>query len=371
MPEDANPDAFGVRLGAQTLESGESLPDVTVAVQTWGRLNADASNAVLIEHALTGDAHVVGPSGPGQPTAGWWPGLIGPGCAIDTARYFVVATNVLGGCRGTTGPGSLAPDGRPWGSRFPNISVRDQVAVEAQVADLLGITSWRLVVGGSMGGMRVAEWVASYPTRVRSAAVVASTGAASADQIAWGQAQILAISHDPDYRGGDYYDQGVVPAHGLGLARRIAHTTYRSASELEDRFGRDGQDGENPLRGGRFGVESYLDHHAAKLVGRFDAGTYVTLTRSMSTHDIGRGRGGLAAALRPYTGDLHVIAVDSDRLFPVELSEQLVRARGSGSVQLIHSDYGHDGFLIEIDQVAAAVDRALSSGTAREARHVR
>ncbi|WP_409201251.1 homoserine O-acetyltransferase MetX [Luteipulveratus flavus] len=358
-----NPQAFGVRLPGIDLDSGTSLPAVTVAVQTWGTSAPDGSNAVLVEHALTGDAHVTGPAGPGQPTAGWWDGVVGPGCAIDTDRYFVVATNVLGGCRGTTGPGSTAPDGRPWGSRFPQVSIRDQVRVEAQVADLLGVDRWRLVVGGSMGGMRAVEWAATFPDRVRAAAVVASTAAASADQIAWGQAQVLAVTGDPDYRGGDYYDQGVTPSHGLGLARRIAHTTYRSAPELDSRFGTAGQDGEDPLRGGRFSVEGYLDHHAAKLVGRFDAGTYVVLTRAMATHDIGRGRGGAAAALERFDGDLHVVAVDSDRLFPVELSEALVRAHGRGSVQVVASPHGHDGFLIETERVSAVLRDALSDET--------
>ncbi|KNX39252.1 homoserine acetyltransferase [Luteipulveratus halotolerans] len=359
MPPGSNPDAFGVRIGPQALESGETLPEATIAVQTWGRLAPDRANAVLVEHALTGDTHVIGAAGPGQPTAGWWPGVVGPGCAIDTDRYFVVATNALGGCRGSTGPSSPAPDGRPWGSRFPQISVRDQVAAEAQVADLLGINRWRLVVGGSMGGMRAAEWAASYPDRVQDTAVIASAGVAAADQIAWGQAQILAITGDPDYYGGDYYDRGVVPSHGLGLARRIAHTTYRSADELDRRFGVVEQAGEQPLRGGRFSVEGYLDHHAAKLVGRFDAGTYVALTRAMATHDIGRGRGGMAAALSSYDGGLHVIAVDSDRLFPVSLSEELVAAHGTGDVHVVRSPHGHDGFLIETDQIARALSTAL------------
>ncbi|WP_350227084.1 alpha/beta fold hydrolase [Barrientosiimonas endolithica] len=214
-----------------------------MAVQTWGTLAPDGSNAVLVEHALTGDTHVVGPPGPGQPTAGWWPGLVGPGAAIDTDRWFVVATNVLGGCRGTTGPATEAADGQPWGSRFPEVTIRDQVRVEALVADLLGIPAWALVIGGSMGGMRAAEWVATYPDRARAAAVVAACGAATADQIAWGQAQTLAIEQDPDWRGGDYHRSGVSPDHGLGLARRIAHTTYRSAPELEERFGRSPQPG--------------------------------------------------------------------------------------------------------------------------------
>ncbi|WP_392425788.1 homoserine O-acetyltransferase [Barrientosiimonas humi] len=365
-----NPDAFGLRVGSVPLETGGLLPDVVVAVQTWGTLAPDGSNAVLVEHALTGDTHVVGPPGPGQPTAGWWPGLVGPGAAIDTDRWFVVATNVLGGCRGTTGPATEAADGQPWGSRFPEVTIRDQVRVEALVADLLGIPAWALVIGGSMGGMRAAEWVATYPDRARAAAVVAACGAATADQIAWGQAQTLAIEQDPDWRGGDYHRSGVSPDHGLGLARRIAHTTYRSAPELEERFGRSPQPGEDPMRGGRFAVESYLDHHARKLSARFDAGSYVTLTRAMATHDIGRGRGGIAKVLRRYTGDLVVAGVDSDRLFPLELSQQLAAAHGRRPAAVIESAHGHDGFLVEVDQVADLVSGQLARLASRHHRRV-
>jgi homoserine O-acetyltransferase/O-succinyltransferase len=352
LDHDVNPDAFGLAIGDLALDDGSVLPDVVIAVQTWGRLAPDAGNAVLIEHALTGDAHVIGEAGPGQPTPGWWPGVIGPGAAVDTDTWFVVATNVLGGCRGSTGPSTLAPDGRPWGSRFPQLTVRDQVRAEARVAELLGIPSWALVLGGSMGGMRAAEWVATYPDRTRAAAVIASCAAATADQIAWGRAQTLAIELDPDYLGGDYYGTGRRPDAGLGLARRIAHTTYRSADELEERFGQGAQPGEDPLRQGRFAVEGYLDHHAGKLASRFDAGTYVVLTRAMATHDIGRGRGGIGAVLRGYPGDLLVIGVDSDRLFPLALSEEMAAVRGRGPAAVISSPSGHDGFLIETDQVA-------------------
>nr|WP_279672003.1 homoserine O-acetyltransferase [Flexivirga meconopsidis] len=341
------------------LETGV-LPEVVVTFQTWGRLAPDASNAVLVEHALTGDSHVVGEAGPGQPTAGWWPGLIGPGEPLDTRALFVVAINVLGGCRGTTGPGSVAPDGRVWGSRFPHTTIRDQVLVEAAVADALGIDAWLLVLGGSMGGMRAAEWVAGHPDRTDAALVIASTARAAADQIAWGQAQTLAITSDPAYAGGDYYGTGTTPATGLGLARRIAHATYRSAAEFDDRFGADPQPGEDPLVGGRFAVESYLDHQAGKLVARFDAGAYVQLTRAMATHDITRGRGTLAEVLGAYPGLLRVAAVDSDRLFPVRLSEEMVAAYGQGTVRLMRSGHGHDGFLVETDQVRALVREAVT-----------
>lgn len=343
--------------GRIELESGRAVDDAVVGYQTWGTLAADGSNAILVEHALTGDAHVVGEIGPGQPTAGWWPGLIGPGRPLDTSKYFVVAANVLGGCRGTTGPGSTAPDGRPWGSRFPQISIRDQVRAEAALADHLGVQEWRLVLGGSMGGMRALEWLGSYPDRCGAVLAIATTACATADQIAWGQAQILAITSDPEWAGGDYHP-GAGPQAGLGIARRIAHTTYRSAEELQDRFGVDAQETEDPIDGGRFAVESYLDHQAGKLVRRFDAASYVHLTRAMATHDIGRGRGGAAAVIARYPGRLHVAAVDSDRLFPPRLSHEMAAAAGE-RVQIIRSASGHDGFLIETDQIEHIVRGAL------------
>lgn len=359
LPSGTNPSAIGLSIGDLPLENGEVLPDVVIAVQTWGRLSAERDNAVLIEHALTGDSHVVGPVGPGQPTPGWWPGLVGPGAVIDTERWFVVATNVLGGCRGSTGPSTIAPDGRPWGSRFPRITIRDQVRAEAAVADLLGIDTWALVAGGSMGGMRAAEWVATWPERTRAAAVLAACARSSADQIAWGRTQVLAIEQDPEFHGGDYYGRGPGPVTGLGLARRIAHTTYRSADELGVRFGSEAQHGEHPLDGGRFAVESYLDHHAGKLSARFDAGSYLALTRAMATHDIGRGRGGIERVLRDYRGDLLVAGVDSDRLFTLAESVEMAQAHGREPARVISSPCGHDGFLIETDQVAELIAEQL------------
>jgi homoserine O-acetyltransferase len=348
-------------VGTLALEARGALPDVRVAYETWGKLNAARDNAVLVLHALTGDSHVAGPAGPGHPTAGWWDAMVGPGRALDTDRWFVVAPNVLGGCQGTTGPASAAPDGRAWGSRFPFLTVRDQVEAEARLADVLGIDSWALVVGGSMGGMRALEWAVTHPDRVRSAVVLASSAYATAEQIAWCQPQLLAIRSDPAWQGGDYDRAGPGPAAGLGIARRIAHVTYRSEPELAHRFGRDAQGGEVPLGGGgRYAVESYLDHHADKLARRFDAGSYVVLTEAMSSHDVGRGRGGMSAALRRIRGDLHVVAVDSDRLYPPRLSEELVAAAPTARpLRLVESEYGHDGFLIETHQVGAAVREAL------------
>ncbi len=347
-------------LGDLRLERGGALPAVRVAYETWGRLNDTASNAVLIEHALTGDSHVAGAAGPGHRSPGWWEGLVGPGRDIDTDHWFVVAANVIGGCQGSTGPASTAPDGRPWGSRFPFVTVRDQVAAEAALADRLGIDRWAMVIGGSMGGMRVIEWAVTFPDRVAQAVVLASTAASTADQIAWAQPQLLAIRADPDFAGGDYYDQGRGPQAGMGIARRIAQATYRSASELDDRFGREPQPGEDPLGGrGRYAIESYLDYHSEKLGRRFDANSYLVLTEAMNSHDVGRGRGGVAAALARVTARVIAVGVDSDRLYPVEQSAALAHGVANGELRTIHSPCGHDGFLIEVDQVGALVRDSL------------
>ncbi|WP_282791726.1 homoserine O-acetyltransferase [Streptomyces sp. CC224B] len=344
------------------LEAGGELPGVRLAFETWGRLAPDRSNAVLVLHALTGDSHVVGPAEPGHPTPGWWDGLIGPGRALDTGRWFVVAPNVLGGCQGSTGPVSLSPDGRRWGGGFPRLTQRDQVAAETGLADTLGIDRWALVVGGSMGGMRALEWAVSYPGRTRALLLLATSAAASAEQIAWASIQLRAIRDDPHWRGGDYHDAGPGrgPHAGLGLARRLAHVTYRSERELQARFGRAPQGAEHPWSGGRYQVESYLDHHAAKLVRRFDAGSYVTLAEAMNSHDIGRGRGSTRAALSRVTARTLVAGVDSDRLYP--LSQQAELAAGiptADHLRVVESPYGHDGFLIEVEQVAALVSELV------------
>ncbi len=341
------------------LESGDVLPGVRIAYETWGTLAPDGSNAILVEHALTGDSHVTGPAEPGHPTAGWWDSLVGPGRPIDTDRWFVVAPNVVGGCQGSTGPASLAPDGRRWGGRFPTVTTRDQVAAEIALTDALGIDTWALVIGASMGGMRVLEWAVTAPERVRGIAPIATTAASSGDQIAWAHPQLAAIRADAGWRGGDYYDAapGHGPHVGLGIARQIAHATYRSAIELDERFGRQVQPGEDPLfGGGRYAVQSYLDHHARKLAWRFDANSYLALTESILSHDVGRGRGGVGAALARVTARALVIAVDTDRLYLPEESEQIAAALPTADrVHYVRSDYGHDGFLVESDQVGAMV----------------
>ncbi|OQO89619.1 homoserine O-acetyltransferase [Saccharomonospora piscinae] len=347
--------------GAVRLESGALLPEVVLAYETWGTLAADGSNAVLIEHALTGNSHAAGEVEPGHPSPGWWDGLIGPGRALDTDELFVVVSNVLGGCQGSTGPASLAPDGGHWGSRFPRVTIRDQVSVEVALADALGIERWAAVLGGSMGGMRALEWAVMRPERVRALLVFASPAAASADQIAWASPQLHAILADANWRGGDYHaaGPGEGPHRGLGVARRIAHATYRSELELDRRFGRRPQVGEDPASGGRFAVESYLDHHADKLVRRFDAASYVWLTRSMNGHDVGRDRGGVAEALARVRARTIAVGVDSDRLYPPAQVRALADGIPGARYAELASPYGHDSFLIETEQVAALVKDLL------------
>ena len=398
--------------GPLRLELGGTLSPVVVAYETWGELDRAKGNAVLIAHALTGDSHAAGPAGPGHRYPGWWDHSIGPGKDIDTNRWFVVCPNVLGGCQGTTGPASPAPDGRPYGSRFPTITIRDQVAVEAALADALGIERWAGVVGGSMGGMRALEWAVGHPDRLKQAVVVACGAAASAEEIGLCSVQIEAIRADPAFRGGDYHDAapGEGPHRGMGIARRIGHLSYRSEPELNTRFGRTPQPGEDPLvpRGGvpvagagaagdgsvagsgtaeagnaaagnaageagnvveagsagrqpgRYAVESYLDHHADKLARRFDAGSYVVLSEAMNHHDVGRGRGGLAAALGGVRCRVAVAGIDSDRLYPLRLQQELVELLpGPPELTVIHSMYGHDSFLIESEAVGAFIRAAL------------
>ena len=226
---------------------------------------------------------------------GWWDGLIGPGAAIDTNRYYVVSPNVLGGCQGTTGPASWGPDGRPFGSRFPIITIRDQVAIEVALSEELSIERWSAVLGGSMGGMRVLEWCVAQPDRVQRAVVLAVDAAASADQIALCSLQIRAIRSDPAFMGGDYYLSGERPVDGLSIARGLGQFSYRTGAEFQSRFGRAPQEEEDPLKGGRYAIESYVQHQGEKLIERFDPNSYIVLSEAMNHHDLGRGRGGVGA----------------------------------------------------------------------------
>lgn len=352
-------------LGEQWVRGGR-LPSVRVAYETWGTPNAARDNVVLVFHALTGDSHVAGPPGPGHRTAGWWGDVVGPGRAIDTDRWFVVAPNMLGGCQGTTGPSSVAPDGREWGGRFPFVTVRDQVAVQTQLADRLGIERFAAVVGGSMGGMHALEFAIAHPERVERLALLATTAQTTADQIAANSLQRTAIQMDPAFADGDYHDAdpGEGPHRGLALARRMALMTYRAPDELNGRFARSWQSDVSPLGDdGRFSVESYLDFHGNKFTRRFDAASYVTLTHAMDSHDVGAGRGGVAAALGTVRARTLVVGVSSDRLFPVEDQHRIAAgvpdALDGDRAAVIESEFGHDGFLIEHEAVGAHLRRLL------------
>ena len=285
---------------------------------------------------------------------------IGAGQAIDTDSWFVVCPNVLGGCQGTTGPSSLAPDGRPYGSRFPWITPRDQVELERALADALGIDRWYAVVGGSMGGMRVLEWAVGLPDRVQKAIVVAVGAYATAEQIGLSSTQNRAIVVDPNFRGGDYYDAPAGPEPGLRIARQIGQISYRSELEFHRRFHRKPQGDEDPLHGGRYAIESYLEHHGDKLLRRFDANSYLILSTAMNHHDVGRNRGGVADALARVTAETYIAGISTDCLYPLRLQHELAEMLpGRPDVYVIASVDGHDGFLTESEAVGKFVRGAL------------
>lgn len=349
-----------VHIGALTTESGAVIDDVCIAVQRWGELSPTRDNVVVVLHALTGDSHVSGPAGPGHPTPGWWDGIIGPGAPIDTDRWCAVATNVLGGCRGSTGPSSRARDGKPWGSRFPLITVRDQVEADISALAALGINEVAAVVGGSMGGARALEWMVGHPDQVRAGLLLAVGARATADQIGTQTTQIAAIKADPNWQGGDYHDSGRTPQTGLSIARRFAYLTYRGEVELDTRFANDGQGDEDPANGGRYVVQSYLEHQGNKLLSRFDAGSYVILTEALNSHDVGRGRGGMRQALRGCPVPAVVGGITSDRLYPLRLQEELADLlAGCSSLQVVDSVCGHDGFLVESEAVGELIRKTL------------
>ncbi len=352
------------------LDSGTTLTDVVVAYETWGRLDADASNAVLICHAWTGDSHAAGHAGHGHPTAGWWDDTVGPGKPIDTDKYFVVCANVLGGCQGSTGPASPHPvDGRFYGSRFPVVTIRDMVRAQARLADHLGVAAWMSVIGGSMGGMQALEWAVMYRRRVRSLIAIATCMQATAQQIAWGAIGRRAIRLDPNWRGGDYYDAppGEGPAEGLAIARTIAQVTFRSDNVFSARFGRELADldgaGERLDMWQRFEVERYLDHHGTKLVRRFDANSYLLIGKAMDLHDVARGRGTLERAMARVTVPTMSVGIWSDMLYPSYQQQQIhemLTANGTPSEYVeVDSPHGHDAFLINGDQLEGPIERFL------------
>jgi homoserine O-acetyltransferase len=333
-------------IGDLVLESGEVLPEVVIAYQSWGKINATQDNVILINHALTGFPDV----------PGWWPSMVGPGLPFDTDKYFVVCPNVIGGCQGSTGPSSLAPDGKRWGSRFPAINIRDMVAAEVAFTNAMGIKKYKLAVGPSLGGMRALEWAIQHPDRVGAICTIGSSAVATGDQIGTASIQIRAIKTDPHFNNGDYYEQEKGPEEGMGIARRIAHLTYRTEAEMDIRFGRQLQGDDT----GRYAVESYLDHQAEKLWKRFDANTYIALTEAMNSHDVGRDRGGVAAALSTIKIPVIAVGIDTDRLFPVRLQAEIAElAPVAEPMVTISSPFGHDGFLVEVESVGEVIRQAL------------
>jgi homoserine O-acetyltransferase len=336
------------------LDSGVALSPFQIAYKTYGTLNPARSNAVLVCHALTGDQHVASVH-PVTDKPGWWETMVGPGKAIDTTRYFVICPNVVGACMGTTGPSSTNPaTGKPWGLEFPVITIPDMVRAQAMLLDHLGIESLFSVAGGSMGGMQVLQWAASYPKRVFSALPIACATRHSAQNIAFHEVGRQAIMADPDWRGGRYHREGTNPRRGLAVARMGAHITYLSDAALHRKFGRKFQDRENLTFSfdADFEVESYLRHQGSSFVERFDANSYLYLTRAMDYFDIAADHDGLVAnAFRGTPTRFCVISFTSDWLFPTAESRAIVHALNAGSARVsfaeIVTDKGHDAFLLE------------------------
>lgn len=346
-----------IPVGDVVTEAGVCIPDVHLSVHAFydADLPADERPVLLIEHALTGDGNA----------ADWWAEMVGPGKPLETEKYLIICANVIGGCQGSTGPSSIHPDGKAWGSRFPGISIRDMVTAEKALLDKLGIDRVHAVIGASMGGARTLEWTLMFPEMIVAALPIAVSARASAWQIGMQSSQIRFIEADPHWQGGDYYESNESPAEGMGQARRIAHLTYRGELEVDERFGTDPQRNENPYgpyrsSTERFAVESYLDRQADKLKERFDAGSYVVLTDALNRHDVGRGRGGMNAALAKSTVPTMVAGVDTDILYPWHQQEHLSRNLGNFvGLSQITSPTGHDGFLIEGRQMGLILQKFL------------
>ncbi|HKT32165.1 MAG TPA: homoserine O-acetyltransferase [Gammaproteobacteria bacterium] len=331
------------------LECGARLHEVTLAYRSWGQLNATRDNAVLVCHALTGSADA----------DQWWPGLLGPGHALDPEREFILCSNVLGGCYGSTGPGDINPaTGRRYGGAFPVVSVRDMVRAQARLADELGIVRFALVIGGSLGGMQALEWAASFPERVGALVAIGCGVRQSPWAIAWSEAQRQAIFADPNWCGGNY-SPATPPIAGLAAARAMAMLSYRHWREFEKRFGRRHRDG-------TFEIESWLRHHGDKLVKRFDAASYVTLTRAMDTHDLARDRSDLSVLSMPAL----VVGITSDLLYPLAEQQELAALLPNAEPEVLDSPHGHDAFLIETEQLNQLVAEFLTSRTKAPALHL-
>lgn len=339
------------------LDGGGAIDGVEVAWSAYGAFDAD--NAILVCHALTGDQHVASPH-PVTGKPGWWRTMVGDGLPLDPARDFILCANVLGGCMGSTGPGSPAPDGRPWGSRFPAITIADMVRAQAGWLEAIGVRRLKAVVGGSMGGMQALQWAASYPERVGSAVVIASAARHSAQNIAFHEVGRQAIMADPNWRGGDY-PESEPPARGLAVARMAAHITYLSEQALTERFGRRLQaEGDSA-----FQVESYLRHQGSRFVERFDANSYLAITRALDQFDLAAAHGGsLARAFRAPTR-FCVVSFDSDWLYPTAESRSIVRALNAAGAAVsfveLSSPHGHDAFLLDEPALRAVVDGFLKA----------
>ncbi len=358
-------DTRSVRFESLPLDCGETLNGVDVAYETYGVLNEAKSNAILVCHALTGDAHAAGISPDGKP--GWWDNMIGPGKAFDTDRYFVICSNVLGGCRGTTGPASANPQTeKPYGMSFPVITIGDMVRLQKMLVDRLGIERLLTITGGSMGGMQTLQWAAAYPDRVVSVIPIATTARHSAQQIAFNEVGRQAIMADPDWNEGDYYDSKP-PARGLAVARMVGHITYMSDESMRQKFGR-------RLRGKEtfgfdfsvdFEVESYLRYRGTQFVNRFDANSYLYITKAMDYFDLANGSGSLAEAFRGAESRFLVISFTSDWLYPSYQSVEVVQALRSMNRDVAYcelpSNYGHDAFLVDVGEQTEVVRGFLAS----------
>jgi homoserine O-acetyltransferase len=355
-----HPSSLVAQFGADKplrLDCGIDLAPFQTAYQAYGQLNADRSNAILICHALTGDQHVANVH-PVTGKPGWWQTLVGPGKPIDTDRYYVVCANVVGGCMGSTGPSSTNPaTGKLWGLDFPIITIPDMVRAQAMLLDYLGIEKLFAVVGGSMGGMQALQWTTAYPERVFSALAVACSTRHSAQNIAFHELGRQAVMADPDWRGGRYFEDDAHPRRGLGVARMAAHITYLSDAALHRKFGRRLQDREVPTFSfdADFEVESYLRHQGSSFVERFDANSYLYLTRAMDYFDIAADHDGvLAEAWRGTRTRFCVVSFTSDWLFPTSEARAVVHALNAGSARVsfaeIETDRGHDAFLLDVPE---------------------
>jgi homoserine O-acetyltransferase len=350
------------------LDSGRRLAPLTIAWATFGRLNAARSNAILLCHALTGDQFAAGVH-PVTGKPGWWSLMVGPGLPIDTGRFFVICANVVGGCMGTTGPQDLDPaTAAPYGLNFPVITIRDMVRAQAMLIDHLGIETLMAVVGGSMGGMQVLQWAASYPKRVNAAIALATAAKHSAQNIAFHEVGRQAIMADPDWRGGAYAAQGAFPAKGLAVARMAAHITYLSEAALHRKFGRNLQDRAELSYAfdAEFQVESYLRHQGSSFVGRFDANAYLYITRAMDYFDLSADAGGvLANAFAGTPTRFCIVSFTSDWLFPTPESKKIVHALNAAGANVsfveFATDKGHDAFLLDVPEMHTALRGFLNS----------